>query len=86
MSCRHRHGHTCGWPPPYAPDEPYGWEPKLGDADRTDRKATTRRSGRRRTLTRASLVSEAEDLRDELRRLEQDIDRLEAEPRESTRQ
>ncbi len=86
MSCRHRYGHTCGWPPPYAPDEPYGWAPDPRDPERWDRGTTPSRYGRRRTSTRDSLVAEAEDLRQELRRLEQDIDRLATEPDESTRE
>lgn len=86
MSCRHRHGHTCGWPPPYAPDEPYWQEREPREPERPRRRVNVRRYGSQRALTRTSLVAAAEDLREELRRLEGDIDRLATEPHESARE
>jgi len=94
MSCWHHHGPYCGWPPPPEWADVYRrhrwvvpWEP---DEERpVEPEWRQRRRGSRRDRydrdDAMTLESRARDLREELERIESDIERLALRPDEDGR-
>ena len=96
MGCWHHYGPYCGWPPPPEWADVYRrhrwvvpWEP---DEERHEELEQRRRRGSRRDLDDRdeeiwlqTLESRARELRQELERIESDIDRLAPRPDEDGR-
>ena len=95
MSCWHHYGPHCGWPPPPEWADVYRrhrwvvpWEP---DEERRAEPERRRRRGSRRErreddemMRLEALELRARELRDELERIESDLERLGTEPDEDS--